>query len=455
MGTSLFSIQTQNFNNELCNLSTISELPKGKVTLKVYKSFHTDSTLGTANLSSSSTSLNEGTSGSPTRQLPQPFVIPSFSFDVELKLKQGNEACHKDGTLLDPSKDMKSDILDKLAEAIYVHNPYPRPEEYDRVAQALINKHPCLREPGSVHGWYCWKFSLKFKMGNFRQKLRVASCSELKVNSRTTGPAGSKRLKRAKKSEVNFVPDFAEGKTESNLEMDRSAMAIEMTKRKVDRQQTDDMMNNTFPLRRKEIVEPLVAEVKERWPALFSERQIEAEFARITSVDLKGSLCAGIDQYLVRFLELYKAKSGIMRLTRLTRQLDDDSSTQRKVHVLLLGLPLFLKEDPSCFFKTVEPTDDEDVFTKGMKVGIVMVKDGEDRIDVAVVLEEAVILCGLNNIQSAVAMLMGLLFALNIDYPKELRYTFEFIQKVLMNIGGRQCSSLVHGVRTCLLRKTM
>lgn len=279
-GDLVVQYQDPEFDNELCNLSSISELPKDKVTLKVYnKSYHTDSTLDTASLSSSS--LDESTSGSPTRQLPQPFVIPSFSFDVELKQRQGNEAYHKDGTLLDPSKDMKSDILDKLAEAIYVHNPYPRPEEYDRVAQALINRHPCLREPGSVHGWYCWKFSLKFKMGNFRQKLRVAGCSELKVNSRTTGPAGSKKLKRAKKSEVNFLPDFPEGKTQSNLEMNRSAMAIEMKKRKVDWKQIDEMMNNTFPLRRKEIVEdePLVAEVKERWPALFSERQVKGFFS--------------------------------------------------------------------------------------------------------------------------------------------------------------------------------
>ncbi|KAM6974706.1 sterile alpha motif domain-containing protein 3-like [Tautogolabrus adspersus] len=243
--------------------------------------------------------------------------------------------------------------------------------------------------------------------------------------------------------------------TQSNLDMDRSAMAVEMKKRKVDWKQIGEMMNNTFALRRKEIVEdePLVAEVKERWPALFSDRQIEAEFARLTSVDLKGSLFAGIDQYLARFLELYKTKSGIVELTRLTRQLDEDISAQRKRTVLLLGLPHFLKEDPSCFFKIVQATDDEQVFTKKMKVGIVMVKEGADVLDVSVILEEAVVLCGLKDIPDAVAMLI--LFVLNIDYPKELRYTFEVIQKVLMNIGGGQCSSLVHGLRNRLLRKSM
>lgn len=133
--------QDPDFDNDLCNLSCMSDLPKGKATLKVhtkvYKSYNTDSTLDTTSLSSSS--LEEGPSVTQTRHLPEPFIIPAFSFDVELKLRQGNEAYRRDGTLLDVSKNMKSHILDKLAEAIYAHNPYPTREEYDHVAQALIH----------------------------------------------------------------------------------------------------------------------------------------------------------------------------------------------------------------------------------------------------------------------------------------------------------------------------
>ena len=89
-----------------------------------------------------------------------------------------------------------------------------------------------------------------------------------------------------------------------------------------------------------------------------------------------------------------------------------------------------------------------------MKVGIAMVKE-EDIIDVLVVLEAAVILSNLRDVSSAISMLMGLLFALNIDYPKELKDIFEVIQNILMNIGGRQCISLVHGLRNRLLQKAM
>lgn len=176
-GDLVVQYQDPEFDNELCNLSSTSELPKDKATSKVLtkacSACHTDSTLDTASVSSSP---EENPNGTQTLQLPQAFVIPTFSFD-ELKLRQENEAYHRDGTLLDISKDMKSDVLDKLAEAIYTHNPYPTREKYDCVTQALISKHPCLREPGSVNGWYCWKFSLKFKMGNFWKKMHVAGFS--------------------------------------------------------------------------------------------------------------------------------------------------------------------------------------------------------------------------------------------------------------------------------------
>lgn len=88
-------------------------------------------------------------------------------------------------------------------------------------------------------------------------------------------------------------------------------------------------------------------------------------------------------------------------------------------------------------------------------MGIILIKEGDDIINASVVLEEALVLCDLGDIPNSVAMLMGLLYALNIDYPKQLKYTFEVIQRVLMNIGAGQCSSLVHGLRNRLLRKTI
>ncbi|KAL7868681.1 hypothetical protein SRHO_G00100650 [Serrasalmus rhombeus] len=324
--------QDPDFGNEFCNLTSLSELPKEKATLKVIlkqtpESPRTDSTLDTASLSSLSSSSLEDT---PTcrRLWPDPFVTPQFSYDVELKLKRGNEAFQESGTLLNISKDTKSEILDKLAEEMYKYSAYPSPEQHDLVAQSLVKKHPCLREPGSVKGWYCWKFSLQFKMGNYRNKLRVSGCSELKVNCRNSGP--KQKLKKAKKAEVSFLPDIPEGKTQNVLEEERAAIVAEMKKKRVDWKKVTDMMASTFSLRRKEIVEqpPLVAEVKARWPALFTDEQTEAEFARLTSTDLWATFVSGLDQYLERFLQMFRAKSHcIQTLSSLLSLLDDDAKT--------------------------------------------------------------------------------------------------------------------------------
>ena len=91
--------------------------------------------------------------------------------------------------------------------------------------------------------------------------------------------------------------------------------------------------------------------------------------------------------------------------------------------------------------------------TAGIAVGILKLKEETDVLNYAVVLEERIIFPSARDFPNAVAILMGLLYSLNIDYPKGLKYTFEIIQKVLMDIGGGQCSALVHGLRNKLLRR--
>ncbi|CAM4596943.1 unnamed protein product [Leuciscus chuanchicus] len=58
-----------------------------------------------------------------------------------------------------------------------------------------------------------------------------------------------------------------------------------------------------------------------------------------------------------------------------------------------------------------------------------------------------------SDVPKAFGLLMGLLYGVNIDYPKRMKYTFEVLQKLVMNIGGSSCSSCVHGLRNKLFRK--
>ncbi|KAF3858894.1 hypothetical protein F7725_012095 [Dissostichus mawsoni] len=82
---------------------------------------------------------------------PAVFPIPVFSYNTELALQQGNDIFLKDGTLL-TSQSVKSDILERLAEAMFSYTAYPNDPQRTAVAHALIERHPCLREPGSYNG---------------------------------------------------------------------------------------------------------------------------------------------------------------------------------------------------------------------------------------------------------------------------------------------------------------
>ncbi|KAL6470589.1 hypothetical protein MHYP_G00217080 [Metynnis hypsauchen] len=144
------------------------------------------------------------------------------------------------------------------------------------------------------------------------------------------------------------------------------------------------------------------------------------------------------------------------RTKRCCSKAIQENSVQKKRAVILRGLPHFLREDPSKLLKTAETTESEEQMAKGVNIGILLIQEEEDVLDFSVVLEEQIVLNGIRDFPPhAVAMLVGLLFALNIDYPKELRYTFEVIQKVLLNTGGEQCSARVHGLRNRLLCKTL
>ncbi|KAL7845990.1 hypothetical protein AOLI_G00241820 [Acnodon oligacanthus] len=93
-------------------------------------------------------------------------------------LERANEDYKKNGTLLTTSK-VKADILEKLAETVYLYTAYPSSAQISDVAEALVEKYPCLRDPGSFSGYYDWEQSIKYKMANYRTKLRGFGVPEL------------------------------------------------------------------------------------------------------------------------------------------------------------------------------------------------------------------------------------------------------------------------------------
>lgn len=274
-----FSLQYEDpdFNNALVNLTDITDLPD-KPTLKIITlvSTPTPSTASTddTEILPFSPESRSSLSRSPW---PDTFEIPNFPVDIEYRLRQGNLLYMRDKTYLQVPRDMKHEILEKLAEAIYTFKAYPCDEEFNDVATALIQKHPCLIEPGSVTGCNGWKNSIKFKMGNYRTKLRRAGCTDVAVNQgKRRGETPQRRIKRPKRFEINYLPNFPDGEDENSMESKQKELVEEMKQRRPCSALITKNMDSTFALRRKELVnsEPSVKDTMERWPALFTEGQV-------------------------------------------------------------------------------------------------------------------------------------------------------------------------------------
>lgn len=261
----------------ILTLTPLDEATSSSPSVPLDQSFQDDS----SSLSSSDTIILPQTPLHRSESWPINFAIPTFSYNVEMLLQAGNRAYENDGSLLqNPS--MNSDILERLAEAIFHYTAYPTGLQILAVVEALIKKHPCLREPGtSFSGMYGWQQRLKYKMANYRSKMRRCEvpCPELDINTLKRKSPGeknpAKNCKRPKRAEVNYLPPHPSGETSDSLEKERQELLNEV-KKKNNTKVIQEKMAKTFSIRRLEVVSdsPAAADFKERWPALFCEAEV-------------------------------------------------------------------------------------------------------------------------------------------------------------------------------------
>lgn len=280
------------FGNDFVNLTSIEEL-QDKATLKVVytvsqpqdqaDSFSFPSTSAADDASSSSGDstviLASPEYTSSRSSWPDLFPVPRFKFDAEIKLEKAYVAFKENGMLLIPDPKLKSDILEGLIQEVVKHTVYLTDSKFDQVAEALILRHPCLKEKGSPSGYAGWKMSLKYKLSNYRTHLRKVGCPEVCANALKYKPAEkcspAYDVKRPKRGEVDYCPPFPLGVSEQSLEKIRIELLSDVKKRN-NRDTIKGKMNITFSLRRQEVIydAPMISELQQRWPALFDAAEV-------------------------------------------------------------------------------------------------------------------------------------------------------------------------------------
>lgn len=189
----------------------------------------------------------------------------------------------------------------------------------------------------------------------------------------------------------------------------------------------------------------------ERWPALFTERQVFAEFNRIASKNLEGDFFEALDQYTPRFIKLFKTKKGTVgqKLRELIQHLSCKTPDVTVLHsVVLKGIPILLCDESSEFYKTCSDTTRDEAL-ECITVGVLTVvsedspHEGQSSVDLqpistAIILEGGIVMDHIKNLPQAVCLLFGLTYILHLDYPKCMANTLNFIQTVMLGLGKKK-----------------
>ncbi|KAF6737346.1 hypothetical protein FQA47_008563 [Oryzias melastigma] len=313
--------------------------------------------------------------------------------------------------------------------------------EFDEVAKALVTAHPCLKEPGSATGYGGWKTSLKYKLANYRTKLRQIGCPEVTVNSLKHKPDGkcspAYGVKRPKKAEVNYCPTYPAGETAETLEQMRVALLSEVKKRN-NEQKVAQMMEMTFALRRQEV---------------------SAEFKRITTIPLLPKFFSALDNHSANLMKAFSKKGGEpgRKIRTIIAAITKADNIQVKRECILKALCVYLNEDPEKLVKEYLDTEDSKIASAETVIGISVIlhegaEPGENVENVSIILEGIEVMSELDNVPFAVAMLLGIIYTMNLNYPQELKYFFEVLQKIFLELDGSKLSNKVQVLKTLLSR---
>lgn len=77
-------------------------------------------------------------------------------------------------------------------------------------------------------------------------------------------------------------------------------------------------------------------------------------------------------------------------------------------------------------------------------MAVFVIGEEEDPLhDIGVVIERVQVLSNLQSHAHGCTMLFGLIYALNLSYPRELKHTFDALQKLFMEIEGKKMTQRV------------
>ncbi|KAE8289473.1 hypothetical protein D5F01_LYC11174 [Larimichthys crocea] len=200
----------------------------------------------------------------------------------------------------------------------------------------------------------------------------------------------------------------------------------------------------------------LLSEVQKR----NNDDKVSSEFKRITTLHLQSKFFSELDAHSAILLKAYSKKGGVQgkKIKSIMVPITQTDSVDVRRECVLKGLCVYLNEDPEKLVKEYMTADESSGSTMAETVfGIFVMRHegaepGDAPEDVGIILEGVEVLNNLGSVPFAVAMLLALVYALNLSYPPELKYTFEALQKIIMELDDSRLSRKVQALKTYLCR---
>nr|XP_024658350.1 uncharacterized protein LOC112434853 [Maylandia zebra] len=199
-----------------------------------------------------------------------------------------------------------------------------------------------------------------------------------------------------------------------------------------------------------------IEDIKARWPALFEASHLQDEFYRITLVHLEPKFMSMLDEYTPKLLALFHSKGGAMglKLQAIIAKSPSNPSNDITRNLVIRCLMVYLGESIDQLIKEYSDADEDgvsqDLSEQRMKIYKIKAVGSEED-DIGIVLEGVRVMPALGNFPRACAMLVELTYAVNLAYPKELKYTLEVFQKTFLELDCAKLSPKVNSLKNKLL----
>lgn len=301
-----------------------------------------------------------------------------------------------------------------------------------QVALQLISKYPFLREAlGS--GTDGWEERIRDKMKNVRRMKKTKESPSGSATRKRGSPltAFATVNKKAERGEVNWSPVIPDGNDESSLKVHLDLMNKECKKVNPNMDVIKQRMEVTYAQRRQFInSNPLLFDLKEKYPAMFSVSEIGNEFKRLTDTELHETFKNSFIKIAFKILAQIRGKANILPSAMKYLQIED------RILAALLLLPSSFNNES--FIKVFEREATREYILEAADLNpfLAVIGDPESPNCCNIVAEKTIFFDS-PHVISAASPLFGVLYACNMECPKTMSETFIFIQKFCMELNDK------------------